>query len=205
MHLSNPLATLTGDLTGSILEALSRADTDFTGRQVARIVGAQHPNGVRKALLRLVDSGLVTARFEQRATLFRANRDHVLWPAVDLALSSRAELLDRVTNLLHSYGDLVVSAAVFGSAADSTATAESDLDCVVVVRDDGTATRESTRADLVNDLLHSVPLWSGNPAQVFDVTEADLAEMVSTDDAMLQSWRDRSRTLAGVPFVQLVT
>jgi predicted nucleotidyltransferase len=121
---------------------------------------------------------------------YRVNRDHVLWPSIELALDANRELDRRIAAFVEASGEAVESVAVFGSLARGTATGESDVDLVVVFHD-------QVDADLVGTLGEQVRAWTGNACHVFDVTRADLARFVAEGDPLVGSWRADARTLYG--------
>lgn len=196
MHLSHPLASLTSPVEAAALEVLARAETDFTGRQVARLAGASNPNGIRKALLRLAHIGIVIATPEPHATRYRANREHVLWPAVDVALAARNELEARISSFATDTSP-ASTIALYGSLARGDATADSDVDVLVVHPD--TSAREDRDRFAVN-LAALIERWTGNPAQVYDLTDARLHEQMALGDPIVQRWLAEARTIAGREF-----
>ena len=96
MDLSAPLASFMNGLDAVTLRVVARAGANLSGRQIARLAGAGTPANVRLSLLRLVDIGLVTMVPAPHATMYSANRSHILWPAVEIAMSARLELNRRI-------------------------------------------------------------------------------------------------------------
>lgn len=193
MHLSQPLASMMSSVEAAAVDVLARADTDFTGRQVARLAGARNPNGIRKALLRLAEVGLVIATPEPHSTRYRANREHLLWPAVEAALAARDELEERIAAFASdaSPGSTV---ALYGSVARGDATADSDVDLLVVNPD---TTTEEVRNRFTADLAGRVERWTGNPVQVYDLSDGRLREQLAARDPIAERWLGEARTVAG--------
>lgn len=97
MDLSAPLASFMNGLLDAVaLRVVARAGTELTGRQVARLAGTGTPADVRLSLLRLVDIGLVISVPAPHATMFSANRSHILWSAVEVAMNAGRELNSRL-------------------------------------------------------------------------------------------------------------
>lgn len=196
MQLTFPLATLVGPGQAAALRVLARTDSGMTGRQVARV--SQTANtGIKRALDRLELAGLVTVERGVHASSYRVNHDHVLWPALRLALDAPGELDHRIQKFIEHSGADVVSVAVFGSVARGEATDESDLDLVVVYR-------EEVDVDVSVGLGSMVQRWTGNACQVFDVSLGDLTQMVAERDPLVGSWQSDARTIVGLDLRSLI-
>ncbi|MFM8508409.1 MAG: hypothetical protein ACKOBR_12110, partial [Actinomycetota bacterium] len=63
MHLGAPMLSVTGGLEGAVLEVLAGTDTPLPLGNVHRLIHSASKSGVRKALLRLADGGVVTNQF----------------------------------------------------------------------------------------------------------------------------------------------
>lgn len=189
MQLASPLATLVGGQQAAALRVLARTDAGMTGRQVARV--AQTGNtATKRALDKLEHAGLVTVNRGLHSSSYRVNEDHVLWPALRLALDASRVLDERIAHFVDGSGVPVTSVAVFGSVARGEATDDSDVDLVVVYPDE-------LVVDLSVALGSAVERWTGNETQVFDVSREDLRKMVADGDPLVESWRKEARTIVG--------
>lgn len=194
MDLGSPLVTLMNPLEARALRTLARTHAELTGRQIHRLVGAGSVGGVTNALTRLASSGLVTAIPKPYATLYRGNRDHLLWPAVELILNSASELRRRIRNLAMEHGPEGVTVALYGSVERGTATAQSDVDLLVVMPSSADTTARQNFTEL---LRSNVETWTGNPAQVIPISVQDLAESTNRGDALVETWLTDSEVLVG--------
>lgn len=198
MDLESPLRTLASPLEAEVLRALAGADTEFTAPQVQRIASTGSPFGVRKALARLADAGLVTANRLGRTQTWRANRRHLLWPAVELSIGARIRLLDLIREQVQrSEG---VGAYLYGSLARRQSSPDSDVDVLLVFPDD--FTREQI-ADIASDLSDNIIAWTGNPAQMFSVTRSELSELIRDGGSIVRSFNSDAVPLVGPPFSDL--
>lgn len=107
-------------------------DKEFTGREIAGLLGVSHSN-VQRAMRILVDDGFAFRKRLGRADIFRANRDHFLFQPLRGLFVLERELPERVAEDLRSnYESVAMSIVVFGSYARDTADRGSDLDVLVV-------------------------------------------------------------------------
>jgi DNA-binding transcriptional ArsR family regulator len=194
MDLGSPLASLVGPIPAAILRVLARTHAEFTGRQLYRLAGVGSASSVSKALSRLSETGLVTSRPMPYATLYRLNRDHILWPAVELALSGVSELRMRIRRYAETHGPVGLTVALYGSVERGDAGETSDVDVLVVFRDD---TPREARDEFVYDLSNSIQEWTGNSAQVIQMGSSELRESVGRGDALVEAWMTDSDVLIG--------
>jgi predicted nucleotidyltransferase len=167
------------------LHVVARAGAELTGRQVARLAGTGTPANIRLSLLRLVDIGLVISVPAPHATMFSANRSHILWPAVEVAMNARQELNRRIASFAAISAPEGVTVALYGSVARGDSTNTSDVDLLVVFPD--TVTLDA-RDDFVTGLRDSVQLWTGNDAQVYDLTTSTLTEQREEGNPIIKNW-----------------
>lgn len=185
MELSSPLSSLLGGLDAVALRVVARAGAELTGRQVARLAGTGTPANIRLALLRLVDIGIVVSAPAPHATMYSANRSHILWPAVEIAMDARQELNRRIAAFAEADGPEGVTVAIYGSVARGDATKTSDIDLLAIFTD---AVTLDDRDEFVTGLRDNVQLWTGNDAQVYDVTESALNRQRVGRDPIVDSW-----------------
>lgn len=186
MNLSEPLDGLTTRVEAAVLRVLGRADTAFSGRQLHMLAGVGAISSVHRALSRLVQLGLVGAESVPPAIMYRINRDHALWPAIELALSARSRVFDEIRRFCeHDLPDeLGLTVVVYGSVARRESSLESDIDLFVVYPDGIDA---DARADISYRLAGHVERLTGNEAQIFSIERADLIERVSEDDPLVMN------------------
>ena len=185
MDLSAPLASFMNGLDAVALHVVARAGAELTGRQVARLAGTGTPANIRLSLLRLVDIGLVISVPAPHATMFSANRSHILWPAVEVTMNARQELNRRIASFAAISAPEGVTVALYGSVARGDSTNTSDVDLLVVFPD--TVTLDA-RDDFVTGLRDSVQLWTGNDAQVYDLTTSTLTEQREEGNPIIKNW-----------------
>lgn len=196
MDLSNPLRSLARPLQAEVLKTLSATTGSLSGRQVHLLSGAGSVEGVRGALLQLVDAGVVDVEQRPGVSLYRLNQDHLLSAPLLAALDARAELLRRVGRLVERWPLPLLHASSFGSAARSDGDAGSDVD-LLLVPVDATDAGAAEWGSAVDDLCVAVERWSGNVAHVQTLTREQLHRMAAVDDPLLASWYAEGRVLTG--------
>lgn len=209
MDLSNPVSAVVPSLEGRVLVVLDRAATPLTGSRVADLVpGASNP-GVRAALGRLVEQGTVLAERSSHAVLYRANREHLAWPAIEAAVRFAASALDalsdRIAALLTEHLGAGRAArttvALYGSVARRTSDRRSDVDLVVLTPDD-VGPDEAER--VVLGVTAGVERWTGNACSVYELSTDRLAALVRGGDPMVRSWLEDATTISGPDLRELL-
>ena len=142
--------------------------------------------GIRRVLKRLRTQGIVDALTIGRTTSYRLNHEHVAASAVVRLANLQSEFIKRVETALETWTEQPMYAAVFGSAARSEMTDNSDIDILVVRRSDSPSSQWD--AQLAN-LAGAVLRWTGNYCEVLDLSER---QVVSGDpvlrDVLKHGW-----------------
>jgi len=196
VDLKHPVHAVVPTLDGPVLEVLARTTRPLTGREIHRLASRGSPNGIRLALGRLAEQGVVHAEQRSTAVYYTANRDHLAWPAVETLTSLRRTLLERLRTELESWQCAAIHASLFGSAARGDGDAASDID-LLLVRPDGVAEDDSPWAEQVDRLRRKVFIWTGNRCHAFQVDRGRLAEHAQADDPLIHSWLRDAIPLAG--------
>ena len=184
MNLSEPLDGLTTAVEAAVLRVLARSDAGFSGRQVHSMAGVGSTSSVHRALGSLVRVGLVTSEARPPAIIYRMNREHVLWPAVESGLAARTRVFDSIRHFCeHDLpAELGLTVVVYGSVARRESTLESDVDLFVVFPD---GIDEDGRADVSYQLASHVHRVTGNEAQVYSIDRGELAQRLAENDPLV--------------------
>jgi hypothetical protein len=168
--------------------------------------------GVRKAVARLVNQGILFATQMGRNVVHELNRDHLAAPAADVLAGIRSELWRRLREALTDWEVRPVYACVFGSAARRDGGSESDIDLMVVhpafLGDKRLPRREKSPGVAIGDamltalsqplppgaedkwyaqldeLRAQVQRWTGNPLQVLDLSIWQQTNLPKTDPSL---------------------
>ncbi|HEY2701453.1 MAG TPA: nucleotidyltransferase domain-containing protein [Pseudonocardiaceae bacterium] len=144
-------------------------------------------------LIRLVRQGIVYSDKVGNAFTYRLNRDHLAAEYIIGLANLQMKLLKRIEDRLESWTLPPVYAAVFGSAARGSMTADSDLDLLLIQPDDADDALWETQ---VNDLTAEVTRWTGNDTQPLEFTASDLAAR-GRYEPVLSAVLDHGLTVAG--------
>lgn len=193
MNLNRPLSTVTPTLDGDVLAVLARGDAGFTAGQLRRILTRYSEEGIRKVLHRLTKQGVVRAESAGNAVVYRFNSDHLAAEHIVGLAGLMGMFLARLEQRLGSWEVPPVYAAVFGSAARGTMTAESDVDLLLVRPDAVDGDRWEAQVAL---LVADVSRWTGNDTRPLEFTAAELVARAG-DEPVLRDVLEEGLTVAG--------
>lgn len=198
MNVARPYSAVSPSLDGDVLVALSRTTRPLTGRRVAEMLAYGSPDGVRKALDRLVDQGIVRREPAGRALMHTLNREHLAAPAVEALATMRSDLLRRLRTALSSWSPPAVHASLFGSTARGDGDVDSDID-IFVVRPDPLGEEDPRWREQRERLAADVLTWTGNHAALVESSEGQLSEMARSGAPILDALRRDAISLGGTP------
>lgn len=203
MDVSNPLRTVTPGVDADVLAVLDRTFAPLSGLRVAELAGRGETQ-VRTVLRRLEQHGLVNSARYGNSVMYLLNRDHLLADAVHLLASTGDRLESCVAATVGRWATPSDGVAIFGSVARRDGDANSDVD-LLIVRPDAVEADEPAWSQQRHDLVGWVGRWTGNRAQVIEVSRSELLDAASTDAPLVGSLRDDAvvvsdpgGTLAGV-------
>lgn len=195
MDVANPMNCVIPSAQGPVLAVLAATFEPLTGRRIATLTRPPVSVSQVATILRgMTESGLVGSTPAGSSTLFVLNRDHVAAPVVVGATRLREELWERIVTQVHSWDEPPLAVIVFGSAARGDGDHRSDIDLLLVrpepLDDDQWQRHLTTLAD-------AVLRWSGNPCEILDRSEQELASMASSGEPLLAEIRRDGHVLLG--------
>jgi hypothetical protein len=152
--------------------------------------------GVRLALNRLAEQGLVETLEAPPAVLYTLNREHIAAPVAVALVGLSGALLERLREALATWEVSALHASLFGSAARSDGDPSSDIDLFVVRPASADSEDQIWRAQL-EALSHSITRWTGNHAGIAEVGEEQLAELAANRPPIVRDLEDDAITLVG--------
>jgi hypothetical protein len=160
-------------------------------------------NGVKKALGRLVEQGLVLRDEVGGVNLHSLNRRHVAAPVVDALAGLRAEFLRRLRDAIASWELAPVHASMFGSAARGDGDTTSDID-LFIVRPDDVEEEDPHWREQLSRLGEQIFEWTGNRAGPVEVAHADVPRLRKSNSPVWQDLAEDGIDLAGLRLSRLL-
>lgn len=198
MNLSRPLTSLIPSLEGDVLSVLAGAGADLTGQQVHRILGKHSQAGVNRALQRLSATGIVNMRSSGNSNLYELNKEHLLAKYVIEIANVRGEFFRLMSLEVSSWALHPECAAVFGSAARSDMTTDSDID-VFISRPSEIEFGDATWRRQLTEFSLKVGRWTGNSVNAFEVGPDEVKQELGVKDGVLYSIIDQGVVVYGSP------
>lgn len=184
MELHHPLRVVTPSIDGDALAVLARAEADFTPSQVRDLIGEYSVEGVRNSLNRLAGQGIVSARPAGNSVLYRLNRAHLAAAAIEELASLRETFIERIRATVGQWESPCSFAALFGSAANNTMTADSDID-IFCVRPAGVDADDVDWRDQLDLLGSDITAWTGNEARIVEYGAEEVEVGLDVDERLL--------------------
>ncbi|TDO55009.1 hypothetical protein EV643_101803 [Kribbella sp. VKM Ac-2527] len=173
MDFGRPIGTVVPSLDGAVLEVLAGTDRGLSGRQVHSLAGAGSVAGVRLVLQRLASTGLVQVTESGNSLLYTLNRKHLAAQAVELLAGLRTTFVESLRAELSTWTIPPVHVSLYGAAARGDGDLDSDVD-LLLIRPDEVAADNRLWERQAADLLHTIVDMTGNPAQLHELTPAEL-------------------------------
>jgi DNA-binding transcriptional ArsR family regulator len=195
MDVSRPYGVISHPLDGAVLHVLTGTTRGMSGRRVAELTGNAQ-EGVRKALRRLVDAGIVEQQEAGNAILYSFNRRHLAAPAVEQLTDLRRALLNRLADTFRAWKPPPLHASMFGSAARGDGDSSSDID-LFVVRPDSVEADDPMWGGQIERLPDDVREWTGNHASIVEIPESALVDLRRRRPAVVGDLEADALTLVG--------
>lgn len=192
MDWNKPTEALIPGLEGVALRQLYVVDGPQTAGDVQERAGTGSRNGLRYALDRLADQGIVLRRTAGNTAIYELNRDHLAYPALTAALGTYSpypDLRDRLRDLVSDcpWTGPLFSLAVYGSVPRGEAGPDSDVDLLLVLPDGRDP--DDPQVDDLSEALHvHVKRWTGNRAHLDVRTERQIHMAAAMRDPVFSAW-----------------
>jgi Nucleotidyltransferase domain len=196
VQVDRPFLLLSPTVDGDVLSKLALAEAEFTPPQVHRLIGRHSVEGVRNALQRLADQGIVLQRRAGMAVLYQLNRHHLAAPAVVAIAQIQSQLIERLRDRFNEWSISTPYAALFGSAAAGQMRPDSDID-IFVVRPPRIDPDSDTWRSQLDGLSHDCSRWTGNDCRLLEYSTTEVNNATSSNDVVLQDIRSKGIRLIG--------
>ncbi len=196
MDLTEPASMVMAPSTVALLRVLVGADDFFTGRELARLAGVSHAHAA-KVIERLAEHGLVGITERGRSKLARLNRDHLAADAIIGLAQLRTRLRDLLSTTIGTWSPSPLSASLFGSAARGEGGTGSDLD-ILIVRRDEVAVDEPRWTEQLFESAAQIRTATGNDVSWFETTLDDLRRGAQAKEPIVEEWKRDAVTVQGL-------
>ncbi len=185
VDFTRPIEAVIPGAQGRVLAVLAETTAELNLRTVARLADVSVAQASR-VLPGLVELGLVERREVPPSSLFVLNRRHLAAAAVLQLARARETTLETMGTAAAGLDPLPVSVIVFGSFARREADEESDID-VVMVRRDEIDQEDGAWLAAVEGWAESVRDLTGNRVEVVDVDRREAQRKLAGRASL---WRD---------------
>lgn len=160
----------------------------MTRPQILALTEGGSEAGIRKVLSRLVNQGIVIEERLGTHFTYLANREHILWPAVQIIVSAHDRLDERIESRVEEWKIQPLSVELFGSVVTGESTSDSDID-LMVVRPYLTDRQGEDWDVQIDQLRESVERWTGNACEILVLDSPGLVEAMASGEPVLASPR----------------
>ncbi|WP_354239267.1 nucleotidyltransferase domain-containing protein [Arthrobacter sp. UYEF20] len=155
-----------------VLYVLARADAEFTVPQIVKLLPERGSlAGVRKALNRLTEHGVVLERVAGRTHTYHLNREHLIADAVVAMATAKTQLADRIRREVSSWEFAPRAVKIFGSAARNEMRTDSDIDIFIALPND---VDDDLAEERIAALAMKISAWTGNDARPLVYREREI-------------------------------
>lgn len=203
MDWDNPLRSIAPTVDTDVLQVLGRTHASVTGNQLAKLAGRSYAQ-VHAVLGRLVSEGIVQMDQHGRTFSYLLNRDHIVADGLLRILDAASLVEEEITRAAATWSPSARTVALFGSAARRGASADSDID-VLVIRLDEVRDDDPPWTEQVGELARRLEQITGNRVQLVELSESELEEAVRSAQPLVHSLRHGAQTLFGDDLRTLIT
>jgi DNA-binding MarR family transcriptional regulator len=201
MDFTRPVEAIISGAQGQILGVLCRTSAELTLSAIGKLSGVSLAQASR-ILPGLVELGLVERREVPPASLFRFIEENVASRAIAALSRARQAVLDEFGRTAdESLG--ARSVVVFGSFGRGEATAQSDID-VVVVRPADVGDDDDVWVDAIESWRQGARRLSGNRIEVIEVVESEVPRLLRSGQPMWSDVLAEGVLVAGTPLTDLM-
>lgn len=195
MDFVHPVEAIVPGAQGRVLAVLAETTAELNLRTIAQLSAVSQSQASR-VLPGLVVLGVIERREVPPSSLFRFVPEHVASRTILELARATNRVLDELGHLAGTLTISPVSIVVFGSFARREATAESDID-LVVVRPDDVAEDDEGWAAAMEQLHTGVRRLTGNRLEALEVSAREAARLVGSRRPLWSDIRRDGRVVHG--------
>jgi predicted nucleotidyltransferase len=195
VNFRHPVESVIPGAQGRLLAVLASTTAELSLRTMARLAGVSIAQASR-VLPNLVEQGFVERREVPPSAQYRLNVRHLVSQFIVQLSASRTVALAEMRLICGSTSVTPASVIVFGSFARGEADEGSDID-LVVVRPKDVDEADAGWADTVQQITSRVTAFTGNAAEVLELSEAEIASRLRSTSALWVDIRDQGIVVFG--------
>lgn len=186
----------------TLLRLLARTRGERTGREWARLAGLDHKT-CHAALQGLARQGVVSARRMGNALIYRLNGDHAVVRGIVVPVFEKEDRLveEYAEEARRGIGERVEAVVLYGSVARGEEEETSDVDLLVLVRDERAARAAQAR---VGDIMSGLARRYGSVPQIVVTTARRFREGVRRGLPLFVAILQTGRVLYGKSFSEIL-
>ena len=180
MQAAHPISSIIPSSHGSVLEVLARTETPLSARAIARLTDGRVSHTQANTVLKSLDAaGIVNSEARPPAHLYSLNRRHVAADAIAALASIRTVLFDRMRAAIAEWDPGPAAVWLFGSFARGDATADSDIDILVIRVDPADEDDPGWQAQIAQ-FEQDVRDWSGNDCNTIEFGRREFDDLTDS-------------------------
>lgn len=195
MQISNPAVDFLNPSVIAVLKVLDRAAPNLSGRTIADMVEGVSVAQVNLVLRKFEQLGLVTVLSSPPSKLYALNRTHFGTKALLDLIGQFESFLSEASIRVSSWNRKPKAVWLFGSAARSDATSDSDIDLILIWANSGWQT-SPTEAE-----LEEFSIWAlratGNEPNLMNISMSELEDMIQKKAALIGQLRRDAKVVWG--------
>jgi len=201
MNLNKLGADIFGFPAASILNVLNGPTTELSSGQVAGAIQATMYQ-TETAIRHLVSIGLIATKTRANVAVYRLNRVHVLWSAVNEILDARTRIQDRILGIVNAFSATDVTVAMTFNETNSVQVSPDEWLGLVIVFADGV--RAEARKEFLTVIRQNLQVFTGNQVRIFETSRMNLKDLIHNDYAAVQAIAEGTMTATGPDITTLL-
>lgn len=184
VQAAHPISSVIPSSHGAVLEVLARTETPLSARAIARLTDGRVSHTQTNAVLKALETaGIVASESRPPAYLYTLDRRHVAADPIVALASMRTVLFDRMRAAVASWDPEPAAAWLFGSFARGDATADSDVD-VLLIRPDRVDEDDAAWQVQTAQFEQDVRDWSGNDCNTIEFDRQEFADLITSKERL---------------------
>ena len=202
MDFADPISAFVPGATGRVLTVLAHTTKELSARGIAELAGVS-PAQAARVLPRLAELGLVSRREVPPASLYRLVSEHVASDALAVLTRSSLTFVERLGAEVKALRPEPAAVVAYGSFARHEASADSDIDLLVVRPTAVDEDDEAWRA-VLDAIRQRGRLLSGNRIEILEVGQREVRSLIRSKRPLWRAIVSDAVGVSGRPLHELL-